>query len=382
MRWNFIKRVEWSSIAIVVVMTACNSTKNRVHKNEAIPSSQEKAIDKFNASCMSESLWVGSVVLAGTANKTVFRKACGYTSVDKTVKLSEDAIFDMASLTKPVATATALAICMDRGWVDISTPFIQYLPEYQGKLQGTVTVLDLARHLSGFDNSKPYLIEGKVIENLLHHSPVRPPKQKFEYACCNFIMLGLIVEKVSGKSLSEFCKETIFDPLDMRDTRWTPLLNPDIKRVVKPEPSPILGVVSDELASAAGSPIGNAGLFSTADDLAKFCRMMLANGRYGKNQLLSERAMQALSIRTDTCSPVALGWFVDKKYNPPSLSEATLSHTGWTGNSIWIDPIQQCFVIVLTNRTGDHDRAMNARTKLAEILLREMSKELGLNQGK
>jgi CubicO group peptidase (beta-lactamase class C family) len=282
----------------------------------------------------------------------------------------------MASLTKPVATATALAVCMDRGLVDISAPFIQYLPEYQGKLQGTVTVQDLARHISGFDNRKPYLKGGHVIENLMYHSPVQPPKQKYEYACCNYILLGLIVERVSGKSLSRFCQETIFDPLGMRDTRWAPLLNPDIRRVVKPNSTPVLGVVNDEPARVAGRPIGNAGLFSTADDLAKFCQMMLANGRYGRNQLLSEKAMHALSVKTDTCSPVALGWRVDTSYNPPSLSEATLSHTGSTGNSIWIDPVQQCFVIVLTNRTGVQGHAQNARTELAEYLLKEMRSEL------
>lgn len=373
-------------------MAASNTTETRTHKNQVIQSSKVKAIAEFNSSCMSEGLWVGSVVLAGTAERIIFRQAWGYTSVDKTVELSEDAVFDMASLTKPVATATALAICMDRGWVDISAPFTQYLPEYQGKLQGTVTVLDLARHLSGFDKSKPYLPEeynqlsnlkeGPVIENLLYHSPVRPPKQKYQYTCTNYIMLGLIVEKVSRKSLSEFCIETIFDPLGMQDTQWTPLLKPDMQRVVKPIFTPMLGVVSDEPARAAGRPIGNAGLFSTADDLAKFCRMMLANGRYGRDRLLSERAMHALSIKIDTCSPVALGWRVGASGNIPSLSEATLSHSGFTGNSIWIDPVQQCFVIVLTNRTGNHGRASHARTELAEYLLKEMRKELGLSHGK
>jgi len=373
---DVVKRIQWSRMVLVVATVVCTTTQSIAH-NQGIPSRRAEAIVEFNASCMSEGLWTGSVALVGTIDRTVFRQAWGYTSVERAVELREDAIFDMASVTKPVATATALAICMDRGWVDISAPFTQYLPEYQGQLQGTVTVLDLARHISGFDNSKAYMKGGQVIENLLSDCPVRPPRQKYEYACINYILLGLIVENVSGASLSEFCKEHIFDPLSMQDTRWTPLPTSDT-RVARSIFTPKVGVVSDNPARAAGRPVGNAGLFSTADDLGKFCRMILAHGTFGTNRLLSEKAIAAMSVKPDACSPLAFGWFVAAERNPPSLSKATLSHTGWTGNSIWIDPAQQCFAIVLTNRTGDHGRAIQARIELAERVLREVHKELRL----
>ena len=372
---NSIKRMKWAGIALVIALFACNNTKTRT-QNQDIEPGKIEAITQFNDTCISEGLWTGSVVLAGTADKTVFRQAWGYTSVDKTIEMTEDGIFDMASVTKPVATATALAICMDSGWIDINAPFTQYLPEYRGELQGTVKVFDLARHISGFDNSKPYLQYrgAEMIQNLLTNSPVRPPKQRFEYACINYILLGLIVEEVSGEPLDKFCKENIFVPLSMQDTRFTPV--PKTGRVVKSPFTPEQGVASDNPARFAGRPIGNAGLFSTADDLANYCRMILGKGKYGDKRILSEEAVQAMSIKPDTISPLAFGWFMDEKRNPPSLSKATINHNGWAGNSVWIDPDQQCFVIVLTNRSGDHGKAASARIQLAELVLKSIKKEI------
>lgn len=363
---NRIKKLRWTGFFLALI-SVCNTVVTSAQDQTPAIHNIE-AISSFNDSCMSEGLWSGSVILAGTADSTFFRHSWGYTSTEKTIRLPEDAIFDLASVTKPI-TATAIAICMDRGQIDIFAPFTQYLPEYQGKLQEPISVLDLARHISGFDNSKSFMTGGPVVENVLHCSPVRPPKQRFEYACINYILLGLIVEKVSGKTLTDFCKENIFGPLSMNDTQWSPV--PKSNRVVKSTFTPEQGVASDNPARAAGRPVGNAGLFSTVDDLSKFCRMILANGKYGENQVLSEKAIQALTVKTDSCSPLALGWFVENRSNPSYLSKATISHTGWAGNTIWIDPEQQCFVIVLTNRSGDHGRASRARAKLAELVLKE-----------
>ncbi len=375
MTLNFIKVVGW--IAVLVIFSCNNSQGLGKHSIKTVSSDGVKKIEEFNASCMDDNLWIGSVVLAGTPDKIVFRQAWGYTSEEKTNEMHEDAIFDLASVTKPI-TATAMAICIDHGLVDPSYLFTRYLPEYHGTLQGIVTVPDLARHVSGFGNDKPYLTGSQMIGDFMGLSPVRPSGQKYEYSCYNYILLGLIVEKVSGVTLSTFCQSNIFVPLGMKDTHWTPLINPDVKRVVKPNLTTVPGVVNDFQARAFGRPVGNAGLFSTADDLAKYCQMILTNGRFDGKQVLSEKVIQLLSHKPDTSSPMAFGWHVSAGGNPPSLSDLTMSHTGWTGNTIWIDPVQQCFVIVLTNRTGDHAKASRARTELAECLLREMKKDLGL----
>jgi CubicO group peptidase (beta-lactamase class C family) len=134
--------------------------------------------------------------------------------------------------------------------------------------------------------------------------------------------------------------------------------------------TPDPGIASDNPARLSGRPIGNAGLFSTADDLANYCRMVLNKGEYGCNRILSGKAIHAMCTKNDTCSPLSFGWFMDEKRNPVSFSKATLNHNGWAGNSIWIDPVQQCFVIVLTNRKGDHGKAISARIKLAELVMK------------
>jgi len=355
----------------VIVFWGCNS--NGKYNLKTIVSSEGlKRITFFNYSCMSDGLWTGAVVMAGTLkNGITFQKSWGYLSIEKKVKMSRNAIFDLASLTKTVATATALSICMDRGLFYISAPFNQYLPEYRGTLMEKITVLDLVRHLSGFDNSKPYIEDGKVVENLLNHSPVRKVG-KYKYACCNYIFLGLIVEKITNESLDQFCQTNIFTPLEMKDTRWSPLIKPDKQLVVKSIFTPELGIVSDEPARAAKRPIGNAGLFSTAEDLSKYCLMILNNGRYKGKSILSEKAIKLLTTKPDLKSPVSFGWRIDSKYNPSLFSDITLSHTGFTGGSIWIDIKKQKFIIILTNRTGDHDMSQDARIRFAEILLEEM----------
>jgi CubicO group peptidase (beta-lactamase class C family)/glycosidase len=331
-----------------------------------------KAVTDYNDMCMANGLWVGGVLLVGTADTVVFRQAWGWTAQTKNFPVRTDSIFDLASVTKAVGTTTALAICMDRGWVDPDAVFTNYLPGYKGTLRGPVTVRDLSRHLSGFDNSKPYTVEGQVTNRILEFSPVRPAGEPYEYSCGNTILLGLLVEHVSGMSLADFCREHVWTPLAMSDTQWTPLQNPDPRRVVKPLSTPTLGVVSDEPARAAGRPIGNAGLFSTADDLATFCRMVLKGGIFNNMRIMSESAIQTLYTRPDTRSPVAFGWRVDSAYTPSALSTSTLSHTGYTGHSVWIDPAHGLFVILLTNRTGDHDTAKNARIELADRILKAL----------
>lgn len=356
-------------LGVSIVFFGCTSTEKSYISSDGL-----QRITCFNDSCMANGAWTGAVVIAGTLeNGVTFRKGWGHLSVDKKIKMTENAIFDLASLTKTFATATALAICMDRNLIDISVPFDYYLPEYKGAIIEDISIRDLARHLSGFDNSKPYLEEEKVVCNVLEYSPIRNPGQKYEYACVNYILLGMIVEKITGKSLDQFCKSNIFAPLMMEDTQWSPLIKPDSQRIVKSIFTPKYGIVSDEPARAAKRAIGNAGLFSTAEDLSKYCLMILNNGMYKSKRILSDKAIQLLSTRPDLESPVAFGWRVDQAYNPSLSSMKTLSHTGHTGGSVWIDIDQQKFVIILTNRTGDHSQGLQARLNFAELLLEEMN---------
>jgi len=173
----------------------------------------------FSAACLSNRLWTGAVVMAGTKETVLFKQAWGWMDNERRMPMRVDAVFDLASVTKAVGTATAVALCIDRGWLNPDAGFTNYLPGYTGALKGPVTVRDLARHLSGFNNRKPYDQEGRVVERVLQFSPARPAGAPYEYACANFILLGLIVEQVSGRSLDAFTREHVFEPLGIRGGR-------------------------------------------------------------------------------------------------------------------------------------------------------------------
>lgn len=335
----------------------------------------QRIVKNYNDSCIDRGLWTGSVVVYGTLNNgVIFHEAYGHTSICKDLRVSKDAIFDLASVTKPIATATAMAILLDKNNIDTNIPFVKILDNYKGELIEEITIHDLSRHVSGFNNFKPYIETNKVTNHVLNVSPVRSPG-KYEYACINFILLGMMVEKISGKSLDEFCNINIFNPLGMIDTKFSPILRFDTTRMVRPIFTPYLGIVSDEPARAAGKPIGNAGLFSTAKDLSRYCLMILQNGYYNNKSVLSSKAVELLTINPKPSeSTYTFGWRVRKVEIPSNFSSNTIMHTGWTGQSIWIDLDQKKFVIVLTNRIGDHAQSSIARLKLAELFCEDISK--------
>lgn len=318
----------------------------------------------------------GAVVLAGKPDEVLLHEAFGHARVEpEQVLMRKDSVFDLASVTKVAATATACAVCVDKGLVNLDRPLHEYLPETSGQGVERVTVRQLGAHTSGFDNRKfsPKYRGDEMIQAMLAASPCREPGSRYEYSCLNFILLGLMVERVSGKSLAEFCRHCIFQPLGMNDTRFGPV--PDSPRLVGnsvKEP----GQISDGQARLAGRPVGNAGLFSTAADLARFCRMMLDGGRSGEVRVLSDAVITGTTRRSPAAvSARGFGWDLEPEGRPEGLSNATYYHTGWTGQSMWIDPGTKRYVIVLSNR--DHPMSVGAlyagakrfRARVAEAAL-------------
>lgn len=351
-------------------------TRNITYKSNNITYGSLNNLDRskiktYNDSCIEKGIWTGSVVVYGTLNKgIIFHEAFGYTSECKDIKVKDNAVFDLASITKPIATATAVAILLDKHKISPDLLFTKILSEYKGKLIDKISIRDLARHVSGFDNYKPYIETNKVTSHVLKVSPVRKTGT-YEYACINYILLGMIVERISGTTLDEFCNVNIFNPLEMKDTQFAPVRNYNKDRMIKPIFTPYLGVVSDEPARAAGKPIGNAGLFSTASDLSKYCIMILQNGKYKNETILPSGAVDILTSNPYPLSEstYTFGWRTNKAEIPSRFSEKTLMHTGFTGQSIWIDLEKKIFIIILTNRIGDHLESSVARLKLAELLL-------------
>lgn len=318
----------------------------------------------------------GAVVLVGTPEQVLLHKAFGHARVEpEHVAMRGDSIFDLASVTKVAATTMACAACVDKGLVNLDRPLREYLPDMSGKRIEQVTLRQVGAHTSGLDNRKfmPQYRGEAMIRAMLAASTCREPGSRYEYSCLNFILLGLVVEKVSGKPLDAFCEEHIFRLLGMTDTRFGPV--PDSPRLVGnsvKEP----GQISDGQARLAERPVGNAGLFSTAPDLACLCRMMLNKGQIGDRLILSGAVIADMTRRSPSAvSARGFGWDMEPAGRPKGLSDTTYYHTGWTGQSMWIDPSSKRYVIVLTNR--DHPRGISSlyaeakhfRARIADVAL-------------
>lgn len=366
--------------------------RGQTRRRAGNPPPAERTLARLEEECRRAAeagLTRGVVAAAGTTLADVIVWAWGDAAVEpRRVPMTTEAVFDLASLTKVVATASACAICIGRGLLDPDAPAARYLPRL-GQLPGsTIRVRDLGAHVSGYDNTRFWhLPAAEFLRLTVEAPPCRPAGTRYEYSCRNFILLGMIVEQVSGERLDIFCERNIFAPLGMSRTRFGPLADTGAGPVVPTREPP--GVISDEQARSAGRPVGNAGLFSAVGDLARFARMMLAGGT-----LFGPSSWRLL---TSPCTPPELparsfGWDMrpraDNLHRPARFSPAAIGHGGWTGQSIWLDPRQGFHVIILTNRTHELPYATTLeascafRGRLADILTDHLRREARRKTGR
>lgn len=273
-----------------------------------------------------------------------------------------DTIFDVASLTKVLATTPALMLLQERGRLDIHRPVSAYLPELRSPGKEGLTLLHLLTHTSGFRRAlgRPtdWSDSKKVLELFGKEEPATPPGTAFLYSDLNFILLGAVVERVSGTKLDQFVTRELYEPLEMKDTAYLP---PAGKRdriapTEKRDGEMLRGKVHDPKAFRMGGVAGHAGVFTTAADLARFARMLLHGG-----ELDGVRIFQPETVRlmTEAQTPPGLkvrrglGWDIDSEFSRPRgevFPIGSYGHTGFTGVSIWIDPGSETFWIFLCNR--------------------------------
>ncbi len=305
----------------------------------------------------------GAVVVVVHRDAVVFRKAYGLRAkVPEPVPMTADTVFDMASLTKPVATATSLMVLIERGKLRLSDKVAKHWPAFAANGKGDVTVEHCLLHVSGLtaDNSlKDYAGTREEMLRRVAGLPLEaPPGTRFRYSDVGFIVLGELVGRVGGKRVDEFAAENVFKPLKMADTGFKP--SGDLLKRVAPtgvrDGKPIVGEVHDPRAYALGGVAGHAGLFGTADDLARYCRMLLRGGELDGARVLSPLAVK-LFTEPRPVPPAGLrsrGWDVDTSYSAPrgELFPAGdgFGHTGFTGTSVWVDPPSRTAVIILTSR--------------------------------
>lgn len=295
----------------------------------------------------------GAVCIVGYKDRIVHRKAYGQRSLVPTREpMTVDTIFDAASLTKVVATTSSILRLIEDGKLRLSDRVTVYLPEFQdGKSE--ITIRHLITHYSGLrpdlDLAPAWNGYGLGIQKALIDKPVGEPGVKFVYSDINFILLGEIVRRVSGKPLNEFAKEQVFTPLGMNESGYLP--DSALIGRIAPTEGLIRGTVHDETTRFMGGVAGHAGLFTTADDLAKFAQMYLRKGSPLYSPLMIAQATRPQSPPGLTALR-GLGWDIDSPFsgNRGDLYPiGSFGHTGFTGTSLWIDPSTQSYVILLTN---------------------------------
>lgn len=305
----------------------------------------------------------GAVLCVGRASGVIYLKSYGRRAVEpEPAAMTDDTVFDLASLTKPLAAATAVMILGERGKLSVADRAVKHLPAFAAGGKGDVTVEQLLLHRGGVipDNPMSDFADGaplamrRTLESPLHYEP----GAKFVYSDVGYIALGELARAVSGRSLDAFAREEIFQPLGMTETGYLP---PDaLKHRIAPTErrdgrwTP--GVVHDPRAHALGGVAGHAGVFGTAADLARYCRMLLNGGALDGRRVLSEAAVREMTLARplpDGTGVRSYGFDVDTPYSSPRGERFTkgvsFGHTGFTGTSFWVDPRRDVFVILLTN---------------------------------
>jgi CubicO group peptidase (beta-lactamase class C family) len=383
-------------LALLVIGPACRAAAGVVAKpaDVGMSSSRLGRLDTIVQEAVLRKDFPGAVLLVGRNGKTVYRKAFGESQwVPDHLKINADMIFDLASLTKPVATATSIMILVEQGRLSLDEKVKSYVPGFstfvdgEGKPGEEARIWHLLTHTSGLP---PYADAAEVekyfggpctTEQLVGYisglKKTDPPGGAFHYSCLGYITLAHILNKVTGQTIAAFSRDNIFKPLMMNHTFYTPeekYLNLCVPTQVI-NGKPLRGVVHDPLARLQGGISGNAGLFSTADDLAVFAEMMLGGGQYKGVRILSPMA----AARMTSVWPKAafagrgLGWDVLSAYSSNRgdlFGPGSYGHSGYTGTSIWIDPETRTYVIFLTNSVHPDDKGsvLAMRSRVANVV--------------
>ena len=345
--------------------------------------SGSKALDKAVQDAIGRGELPGAVLIVGHGGRVVHRKAYGNRAVVPEMEaMTLDTIFDCASLTKVVATTSALMKLYEQGKFRMNDRVTDYIPAFMNGKSG-VTIRNLMTHFSGLKPDVPLVPAWSGYEAGIRlactYPPAGPPGREHVYSDINFILLGEIVRRLSGETLADYARDQVFAPLGMKETAfqppaaWMPRIAPT--EVLPDEKLPLRGVVHDPTARAMGGVAGHAGLFSTADNLARFAQMMLNRGELnGKRIVSAETVDKFTEPQTPVDQPIlrGLGWDIDSPYSGSRgelFPVGSFGHTGFTGTSMWIDPGSQSYVILLANSVHPAPRPplRNLRSEVATI---------------
>ena len=334
----------------------------------------------------------GAVVVVGHGEEIGYQKAFGNRAVEPAPEaMTLDTVFDLASLTKVVATTTSIMILVEEGRIRLTDRVASYIPSFARSGKAEITVRHLLTHTSGLrpdlDLADSWTGYDTAIARATEEVPIATPGERVVYSDINFFLLGDIVSRVSGMTLDRFAQRRIFEPLGMHDTMFRPssslvsriapteLCTPDGWPCGGPGATMLRGEVHDPTARRMGGVAGHAGLFSTAADLTIFCRMLLSGGTVSGSRILAPLTiarMTAPATPARLMSRRGLGWDIDSSLSSNRgdlLPLGSFGHTGFTGTSLWIDPSTRTFVIVLSSRLhpDGHGDVVDLRARIATV---------------
>ena len=320
-------------------------------------------VDSIITAAIADGATPGATIAIARRGRLVMLK--GYGRADWAVGApgaNDSTMYDMASLTKVVSATTAAMILEEEGKLDLDRTVASYLPEYDVPDKRTITVRMLLTHTSGIQSFHPLWKEAKgrdaYFAGMIKYPLNHPPGTRALYTDWNMVLLQFIVERLTGQTLDAFVESRVFGPLGMRDTRYNPPAS------LKPRIAPtetedfrggqVWGEVHDETAWVLGGVSGNAGLFSSARDLAVFMQMLLNGGTYGGVRIVRPTTVARWTARQRPDASRALGWDTPSPNSSAGryFSARSFGHTGFTGTSVWADPERDLLVVLLTNRVN------------------------------
>lgn len=320
-----------------------------------------EAIDVLVSEALAQNKLPGCVVVVGRGRGVVFQKAYGSRALLPTREaMTVDTIFDLASLSKPLATAASVMVLVEQGKIDLDEKASHYLPAFAANGKASITVRQLLTHVSGLPAETPVsdyaMGRAHVMKRIATVALKAPVGSKLIYSDLGYLVLEEIIRQVTGQDLSTFAKTAIFRPLGMTETAFLPPA--DWRSRVAPTEMRgeawMRGDVHDPRAFRLGGIAGHAGLFSTARDLAVFARMILGAGQVDGKRVLTAATVAKMLAPHDVPGGIrALGWDMQTGYSSnrgTSFSRRAVGHGGYTGTSLWIDPEQDLFVVFLSNR--------------------------------
>jgi CubicO group peptidase (beta-lactamase class C family) len=342
-------------------------------------------VEKVVIDAIAENAFPGGVILVWKDNKTIFEKSLGHFTYDENSdEVNINTIYDLASLTKVLATTTAAMICVDKKLFNLEDKVSKFIPSFASNGKENVTINNLLLHNSGLPAWRRYydkdFTDYEILSDIYSLEIEFEPGRRTLYSDLGMIVLGKVIEKASKKSLDEFCGDEIFNRLKMTDTFFNP--PGSVKNRIPPTEIDdywrmklIKGEVHDENSSLLGGAAGHAGLFSTAGDIAKLLKVIMNKGKTNGSQLIKKETVGLFTTQNDSEKERLLGW--DSKSAKGSsagnkFSIDSFGHTGFTGTSVWIDPARNLFVVFLTNRvypSRENKKILQVRPKLHDAVI-------------